>query len=73
MSPGRVAEGEEDEEPSDDQLFNEWEQAVLEFGEILDRIGPARPVMGGEFWGDFLADVGMGNYASKDWLNPPDC
>ncbi len=70
---GRDRRGEEDEESRDDRLFNEWEQAVLELGEILDRIDPANPIQGGVFWGDFLADVGMGNYASESWLHQPDC
>jgi hypothetical protein len=69
---GKDRRGEEDEDARDERRFNEWEQAVLELGAILDRIDPASPVRGGEFWGDFLADVGMGNYASEDWLLPPD-
>ncbi len=69
---GKGCRGEEDEEARDERRFNEWEQAMLELGETLDRIDPAVPIRGGEFWADFLADVGMGNYASEDWLNPPD-
>jgi SUKH-4 immunity protein len=70
---GKGRRGEEDEDDRDERLLNEWAQAVLELGEALDRIDSAHPVLGGEFWGDFLADVSMGNYASEYWLNPPDC
>jgi SUKH-4 immunity protein len=70
---GKGRRGEEDEDACDERRFNEWAQATLELGETLDRIDPASPVRGGEFWGDFLADVSMGNYASEDWLLPPDC
>jgi SUKH-4 immunity protein len=69
---GAGRRGEEDEEARDDRLFNEWEQAVLELGETLDRIDPANSILGGQFWGDVLADVGMGNYKSERWINPPD-
>jgi len=69
---GKGRRGEEGEDARDERRFNEWAQAMLELGETLDRIDPAHPVMGGEFWGDFLADVSMGNYASVYWLNPPD-
>lgn len=65
--------GEEDEEARGERRFNEWAQAVLELGETLDRIDPAHPVLGGEFWHIFLADVSMGLYASEAWLNPPNC
>ncbi len=69
---GKDSRGEEDEEARDDRRFKEWEQAVLELAETLDRIDPVAPTLGGEFWGDFLADVGMGNYANYWWINPPD-
>jgi hypothetical protein len=65
---GKELRGEDDEEARDDRRFAEWEQAVLELGDVLDRIDPANPVRGGEYWGVFLADVGMGNYASEGVL-----
>lgn len=67
---GKDGRGEEDEKVREDRRFSEWEQAVLELAETLDRIDP---IPGEGFWGDFLADVGMGNYASHWWINPPDC
>ena len=70
---GKARRGEEDEEVRGERRRNEWAQAVLELAETLHRIDPAVSALGGEFWGDFLADVGMGNYASKGWLNQPDC
>ena len=39
-------------------------------GETLDRIDPA---VGNDVWGVFLADVSTGLYASKAWLDLPDC
>jgi len=69
---GKDSRGEEDEDARDDRRFNEWEQAVLELAEILGRIDPAVSTLGGQFWGDFLADVGMGNHVSDWWINPPD-
>jgi hypothetical protein len=69
---GKAQRGEEDEDARDDRLFNEWEQAVLELAAILDHIDPAVSTLGGQFWGDVLADVGMGYYKSEWWINPPD-
>jgi hypothetical protein len=68
---GKDCRGEEDEETRRDRRHNEWAQAVAELDETLRRIDPAVSTLGGEFWGDFLGDVGMGNYASEYWLNPP--
>ncbi len=34
----------------------------------LDRIDPAASALGEEFWGEFLAEVGMGIYATKNIL-----
>ena len=65
--------GAEDADARDERLLNEWAQAVVELGETLDRIDPEAPSLGGEFWGVFLGDVSMGNYASEAWLDPPDC
>jgi hypothetical protein len=65
-------EYEEDQEAREDRLRNEWAQAVLDLWESLDRIDPAVATLGGEFWGDFLADISMGDYRSKWWINPPD-
>jgi len=67
-----VGEAYEDEDTREERRFNEWAQAVLELEETLHRIDPAVSTLGGEFWGDFLADVGMGNYSTEDILNPPD-
>jgi hypothetical protein len=66
---GRGHRSAEDEEERDERRFNEWAEAVLELGEILDRIDPATPVRGDECWGVFLADVGMGNFASETWVD----
>jgi hypothetical protein len=68
---GKDRRGEEDEETHLDRLFNEWEQAVIELDEALYRIDPTISTLGGQFWGTFLGDVGMGNYRSEWWLNPP--
>ncbi len=69
---GKGRKREEDEDARDERRFHEWEQAMLGLGETLDRIDPAHPVMSGEFWHIFLADVGMGLYASENGLDPPD-
>jgi SUKH-4 immunity protein len=69
---GKGLRGEEDEDNREERRFNEWTQAVLDLGETLDRLDPALSTTGSEFWGEFLADVGMGMYATKDFLNPPD-
>jgi hypothetical protein len=65
---GKDRRGEEDEETHLDRRFNEWEQAVEELSATLRRIDPAVSTLGCQFWGDFLGDVGMGNYASEYWL-----
>lgn len=46
--------------------------AVLELGETLDRIDPAALAVTGGFWQSFVADMGMGNYATKYFLREPD-
>jgi hypothetical protein len=63
--------GEEDEETREDRRFKEWEQAVEELEETLHRIDPAVSTLGGAFWGNFLGNIGMGDYASEGWLNSP--
>jgi hypothetical protein len=68
---GKDRRGEEDEETRLDRRFNEWNQAIEELAETLHRIDPAVSTLGCEFWGDFLGAVGMGDYASEYWLNPP--
>jgi hypothetical protein len=65
---GKERRGEEDDDAREERRFNEHAQAVLDLAEILDRIDPVPS----EFWGIFLGDVSQGNYASEDWLNPPD-
>lgn len=69
---GKDRRGEEDEEAREDRCFKEWDQAVEELDVTLHRIDPAISTLGGQFWGDFLGAVGMGDYASEDWLNGPD-
>jgi hypothetical protein len=61
---GKDRRGEEDEETREVRHFSEWEQAEEELEKTLRCIDPTISTLGGEFWGDFLADVGMGNYAS---------
>jgi SUKH-4 immunity protein len=66
---GKQHRSEEDEEAREDRRFAEWEQAVLELADTLDRIDPLASTLGGQYWGVFLGDVGMGSYASETWLD----
>jgi hypothetical protein len=68
----RDDEDEENEEARDERRANEWSEAVLQMADMLDHIDPTAYTFGGDYWGIFLGDVGMGNYASDSWLNPPD-
>ena len=69
---GKGRRDEEDEETRDERRFNEWSEAVLQMADMLDRIDPTAYTLGGDYWGIFLGDVSMGNYASETWRNPPD-
>lgn len=62
----------EDEMAREEQRFSEWAQAVLELEEILSRIDQAAVSNPGGFWQTFVVDVGMGNYATKNFLVEPD-
>lgn len=70
---GADLRGEEDWEVRDDRRFAEWDQAGEELLETLRRIDAAAVANLDGFWHTFLADLGMGNYASEYWLDPPDC
>jgi SUKH-4 immunity protein len=65
---GKGRRSEEEEEAHGERRSNEWAQAVLEMADALDRIDSAASMLGGEFWGVFLADVGMGLNTSETWL-----
>ncbi len=62
----------ENEEARAERRFNEWAQAVLELEETLDRIDPAAFAVTGGLWQTFVADVGMGIYATEDFLLEPE-
>jgi SUKH-4 immunity protein of toxin-antitoxin system len=58
----------EDEATREERRFSEWARAAEEVAETLDRIDPAAFADPGEFWHSFVADVGMGIYATKHFL-----
>lgn len=62
----------EDEATREERRFNEWAWAAEELAETLDRIDSAAFADPGEFWHTFVADVGMGNYATKHFLRVPE-
>jgi hypothetical protein len=55
-----------------DELFREHNQAADDLTEMLGRIDPAAVVDQDGFWMGFVADVQMGNYATRYFLRPPE-
>lgn len=62
----------EDEEAREERRFNERHRAAEELAETLDHIDPVAFADPGEFWHTFVADVGMGNYATERFLREPE-
>jgi len=52
------------------ELFREHDQAADDLTEVLGRIDPAAVVDQDGFWTGFVADVQMGNYATRYYLRP---
>jgi hypothetical protein len=53
-----------------DELFREHDQAADDLTKMLGRIDPAAVVDQDGFWVRFVADVQMGNYATRYYLRP---
>jgi hypothetical protein len=68
----RAGAAHEDEQAREERGFNERARAVEELAETLDHIDPAAFADPGEFWHMFVADVGMGNYATANVLREPE-
>jgi hypothetical protein len=62
----------EDEEAREERRFNERARAVEELAVTLHRIDPAAFEDSGGYWPTFVADVGMGNYATERFLREPE-